>query len=282
MTSLPVETEKDISVRDIRPGRSWLRLDLKEFWQARELLYFLTWRDIKVRYKQTAIGILWVVLQPVLSTVILTAIFSTFARFDTAPIPYQQFVLSGIIIWVFVYTGITMTSNSFVSNANLVTKVYFPRLIVPLSSTLACAFDMLISLPILILLMIYFRTAVSWQIVMAPLFIFGAFVLTAAFGIFFSALTIRFRDVKFTLPFLLQIWMLASPVFYPSVLLPENWKLVFAINPLTGLIEGFRASLFNTAYDWPAIGVSLVSVIVISVVSILVFRRMEDDFADLI
>jgi lipopolysaccharide transport system permease protein len=282
MTSLPTETDHGHDVRDITPGRSWLSLYLKEFWQARELLYFLTWRDIKVRYKQTAVGVLWVVLQPVLTTAILTAIFSTFARFDTAPIAYPLFALSGIVVWVFVYSAITMTSNSFVSNANMVTKIYFPRLIVPLSSTLACAFDLLIMLALLVLLMIYFSTGVSWQIALAPLFIILIFIQTAAFGILFSAVTIRFRDVKFTLPFVLQIWMLASPVFYPGSLLPEKWRLLFAINPLTGMIEGFRASLFGTPYDWQAIGISVASIALIVAFSLFVFRRMEDDFADLI
>lgn len=282
MTSLLTETDHGPDVRYISSGRSWLSLDLKELWQARELLYFLAWRDIKVRYKQTAIGILWVVLQPVMTTAVLTAIFSTFARFDTSPTPYPLFALSGIVVWVFVYTAITMTSNSFVINANMVTKVYFPRLIVPLSATLACAFDLLISLPVLIVLMVYYGIAPTWQLVLSPLFIILVFVQTAAFGIFFSALTIRFRDVKFTLPFLLQIWMLASPVFYPVSLLPEKWRLVFAINPLTGMIEGFRASLIGTALDWPAIGVSFISILVIVAGSVFVFRRMEDDFADLI
>ncbi len=282
MTSLHAETERDRTVRYIRPGRSRLNLDLKEFWQARELLYFLTWRDIKVRYKQTTVGVLWVFLQPIVSTLILTAIFSNFARFDTTPIPYSQFVLSGIVIWLFVYTAITMTNNSFVSNANLVTKVYFPRLIVPLSSTLACFFDLLFSLLILAALMVYFGTAVSWRLVLTPLFIVMAFIQTAAFGILFSAVTIRFRDVKFTLPFFLQVWMLASPVFYPSTLLPEKWRLLFAINPLTGVIEGFRASLFGTPFDWPAIGISCISMLVILAGALFVFRQMEDDFADMI
>lgn len=282
MTSQPAETVRDHKVRYIRPGRTWLSLDLKEFWQARELLYFLMWRDIKVRYKQTTVGVLWVFLQPIVSTLILTVIFSNFARFDTAPIPYPPFVLSGIVIWLFVYTAITMSSNSFVSNANLITKVYFPRLIVPLSSTLACFFDLLVSLLILAALMVYFGTAVSLSLLLVPLFIAMALIQTAAFGILFSAVTIRFRDVKFTLPFFLQIWMLASPVFYPSALLPEKWRLLFAVNPLTGVIEGFRASLFGTPFDWPAIGISCLSMLVILAGSLFVFRRMEDDFADLI
>ena len=279
---MPSDNKQSSIVTRIVPTGSTLGIDWKDYWSHRELLYFLTLRDVRIRYKQTLIGIAWVVLQPVLTTAILTVIFSTFARFETLNVPYPLFVLSGIVIWLFVHTAITITSGSFTNNTNLVTKVYFPRLIVPLASTLACILDLLISLPILIVMMVYFGTGVSWQIVMAPLFLLLAFVQTAAFGIFFSALNVRFRDVKFALPFFLQIWMLASPIFYPVSLLPEKWKIVFAVNPLTGIIEGFRASLFGTAFDWPVIGVSSLSILVILAIALFVFRRMEDDFADLI
>jgi lipopolysaccharide transport system permease protein len=278
----PLETEKITTVRHIRPGHTWLSLDVKEFWHARELLYFLTLRDIKVRYKQTAIGIVWLIFQPLLSTLLLTVIFSRFARFDTAPVPYAPFVMGGILIWLFVYTAITMTSTSFVNNAKLVTKIYFPRLIVPVSSTLACAFDLVMSLPILGVLMIFYGVAASWQLIFAPVFLIAAFILAAALGILFSAVTVRFRDVKYTLPFVLQILMLASPVFYPTSFIPEKWRLVFALNPLAGVIEGFRASVFGTPIDWPFTGISFVSIIVILAISLYIFRHMEDDFADLI
>jgi lipopolysaccharide transport system permease protein len=266
----------------IEPSRGLFGLDIAEIWLHRELIYFLTLRDLKVRYKQTAIGVLWVLLQPVITTAILTVIFSSFARFDSAGVAYPVFVLSGIVLWLFVYTAVTMTSNSFVNNTNLVTKVYFPRLIVPLSSTLASAFDLLISLPILALLMVYYGVVPSWQIVLVPLFIVLTFIQTGALGILFSALNVKYRDVKFALPFFLQIWMLASPIFYPATLLSDRSRLIFAINPLTGVIEGFRSSLFGTPYDWPVIGVSCLSILVIVIVSLLVFNRMEDDFADLI
>jgi lipopolysaccharide transport system permease protein len=266
----------------IEPSRGLFGLDIAEIWLHRELIYFLTLRDLKVRYKQTAIGVLWVLLQPVITTAILTVIFSSFARFDSAGVAYPVFVLSGIVLWLFVYTAVTMTSNSFVNNTNLVTKVYFPRLIVPLSSTLASAFDLLISLPILALLMVYYGVVPSWQIVLVPLFIALTFIQTGALGILFSALNVKYRDVKFALPFFLQIWMLASPIFYPASLLSDRSRLIFAINPLTGVIEGFRSSLFGTPYDWPVIGVSCLSILVIVIVSLLVFNRMEDDFADLI
>ena len=257
-------------------------LGLSELWKYRELLYFLTLRDIKIRYKQTLIGITWVVLQPVLTTAIFTVIFSTFARFDTGTVPYPLFALSGLGLWLFVHTSISLASTSFVNNTSLITKVYFPRLIVPLAAALATLFDLLFSLAILVILMFYFAVDLTPQLVLAPLFVFLALVLAVSFGTLFSALNVRFRDVKFALPFMLQVWMIASPVFYPASLLSEKWRLVFAINPLTGILEGFRSALFGSPFDWPLIAVSVVSLVVLSIVSVLVFKKMEDKFADLI
>ena len=269
-------------VTEIRPGGFVASLDLAEIWKYRELLYFLTLRDIKIRYKQTAIGVAWAILQPVLTTAIFTVIFSTFARFDTANIPYPLFALSGLIIWLYVHTSISLASNSFVNNTSLVTKVYFPRLIVPLAAALATLFDLLFGFAILIILMIYFGIAPALAILAAPVFIFLALVLAMAFGTLFSALNVRFRDVKFALPFMLQVWMIASPIFYPPDLLSEKWKLVFALNPLTGILDGFRSALFGAPFDWPLIGVSCASLVVLTVLSLFVFKKMEDKFADVI
>ncbi len=273
---------QQLEITKIKPQGAWIELDLKGIWAYRELLYFLTWRDVKIRYKQTAIGIAWAILQPVLTTAIFTILFSRFASFETASIPYPLFALSGLMIWLFVHTSISMASNSFVNNTNLVTKVYFPRLIVPIAATLASLFDLLFGLAILVILMAYFTTAVTAQIILAPLFLFLAFVQAVAFGTLFSALNVRFRDVKFALPFLLQVWLIASPVFYPSNILPEKWRLVFAINPLTGILEGFRGALFGTPFDWPIIAVSGISLVILTLLSLVVFKTMEDDFADLI
>lgn len=266
----------------IKPSSRWIRLDLKDIWEYRELLFFLTLRDIKIKYKQTAIGIAWVVLQPVLTTAIFTIIFSAFARFDTGAVPYPVFVLSGLLIWLFVHTAISMASTSFVNNTNLVTKVYFPRLVVPIAATLAGLFDLIFGIAILVLLMIYYGLSISAGILLAPLFLFLAVVLAASFGTLFSALNVRFRDVKFALPFLLQVWMIASPIFYPPTLLTDKWRLVFAINPLTGILEGFRSSLVGGTFDWPAIAVSTLSLVFLALFSLYVFKKMEDDFADII
>ncbi len=273
---------QETQITKIEPSRSWVKLDLKDLWVYRELLYFLTWRDIKIRYKQTAIGVLWAILQPVLTTAIFTILFSNFAKFQTETIPYPLFALSGLLIWLYVHTSITLASNSFVSNTNLVTKVYFPRLIVPIAATLAGLSDVIFSFVLLIILMFYYGISLTWQIAFAPVFLLLAILQTIAFGTLFSALNVRFRDVKFALPFALQVWMIVSPVFYPTNLLSEKWRLIFALNPLVGILEGFRGSLFGTPFDWQVIGVSAVSIFVLILFSLFVFKRMEDDFADLI
>ena len=266
----------------IKPGGSWFNLDLKDLWTYRELLYFLTLRDVKVRYKQTAIGVLWAILQPVLTTAIFTVIFTQFARLDSLQIPYPLFALSGLLLWLFVNTSIGTASNSLVNNSNLVTKIYFPRLIVPLAATLSGLIDLALGFLLLIGLMIYYGIAISWQIVFAPLFIVLAILLALSFGTLFAALNVRFRDVKFALPFALQIWMFISPIFYPADILSEEWRTVFAFNPLTGILEGFRAALFGSKFDWFAVGVSVAMTMILMVLSVFVFKRMEDDFADLI
>lgn len=273
---------ENAQITTIKPAGSIASLDLHDIWKYRELLYFLTLRDIKIRYKQTLIGVTWAILQPVLTTAIFTIIFSNFARFDTGSVPYPLFALSGLMIWLFVHNSISMASSSFISNTNLVTKVYFPRLIVPLAATLAGLIDLVFSFVLLIGLMVYYGVGLSWHVLLAPVFLFLAIVQTAAFGTLFSALNVRFRDVKFALPFALQVWLLASPVFYPLTLLSEKWRIVFALNPLVGILEGFRGALFGTPFDWTVIAISSASAIALLLFSLFVFKRMEDDFADLI
>ncbi len=273
---------QETQIVKIKPGGSWLNLDLKDLWTYRELLYFLTLRDIKVRYKQTAIGVLWAILQPVLTTAIFTIIFSQFARLDSLPIPYPLFALSGLLLWLFVNSSISTASNSLISNTNLVTKIYFPRLIVPLAATLSGLIDFFLGFVLLVGLMIYYGVGLTWQIVFAPLFIVLTILLALSFGTLFAALNVRFRDVKFALPFALQIWMFVSPIFYPASVLSENWRRVFAFNPLTGILEGFHAALFGGEFDWFAISVSIVLILILILTALFVFKRMEDDFADLI
>jgi lipopolysaccharide transport system permease protein len=283
---LAAETEKSTQITYIKPSGSWLELDLKDFWTYRELLYFLTWRDVKVRYKQTAIGVVWAILQPVLTTAIFTVIFSTVARFESQSVPYPLFALSGFLVWLFVFNSISFSANSLVGNTNLVTKIYFPRLIVPVSATLSGLFDLLFSFAVLAAMMIYYiaknAVSISWQIALVPAFIFLAVLLSVSLGTLFSALNVRFRDVKFALPFALQVWMFASPIFYPPEILSEKARFVLAFNPLTGILQGFRAALFGEKFDWLTIGIGAAVIVVLTLLSIFVFKRMEDDFADLI
>ena len=270
----------------IKPRGSWLELDLKDFWTYRELLYFLTWRDVKVRYKQTAIGVLWAILQPVLTTAIFTVIFSTVARFESQSVPYPLFAMSGFLVWLYVFNSVGFAANSLIGNTNLVTKIYFPRLIVPVSATLSGLFDLLFSFAVLAAMMIYYSWkgafAVGWQLALAPVFVLLAIMLAVSLGTLFSALNVRFRDVKFALPFALQVWMFASPIFYPPEILSEKARFVLAFNPLTGVLQGFRAALFGGKFDWLTIGIAAAVIVVLTLVSLFVFKRMEDDFADLI
>ncbi|HEY0461880.1 MAG TPA: ABC transporter permease [Pyrinomonadaceae bacterium] len=283
---MSTETEKSTEITYIKPGGSWLELDLKDFWTYRELLYFLTWRDVKVRYKQTAIGVVWAILQPVLTTAIFTLIFSTVTRFESQTVPYPLFALSGFLVWLFVFNSISFAAGSLVGNSNLVTKIYFPRLIVPISATLSGLFDLLFGFAVLAAMMIYYVSkgaiAPSWQILSVPLFIFLAVLLAVSLGNLFSALNVRFRDVKFALPFALQVWMFASPIFYPPEILSERARFLLAFNPLTGILQGFRAALFAQEFDWLTIGISAAMTLVLMLVSLFVFKRMEDDFADMI
>jgi lipopolysaccharide transport system permease protein len=283
---LTPEAEKSTQVTFIKPAGGWLSLDLGDFWTYRELLYFLTWRDVKVRYKQTAIGVLWAILQPVLTTVIFTVIFSTLARFESPSAPYPLFALSGLMLWLFVFNSISFAANSLVGNSNLVTKIYFPRLIVPVSATLSGLFDLLFSFAVLAALMIYYVSksaiALSWQIALTPVFVVLAVLLAVSLGNLFAALNVRFRDVKFALPFALQVWMFASPVFYPPEILSERVRFALAFNPLTGILQGFRAALFGAPFDWLAIAISAGVTVLLMLVSLFVFKRMEDDFADMI
>ena len=283
---MSTEIEKSTEITYIKPQSAWFNLDLKDFWTYRELLYFLTWRDVKVRYKQTAIGVVWAILQPVLTTAIFTLIFSTVARFESQSVPYPLFALSGFLVWLFVFNSVSFAANSLVGNTNLVTKIYFPRLIVPVSATLSGLFDLLFSFAVLAAMMLYYfwkgAIVFGWQILTVPVFVFLAILLAVSLGTLFSALNVRFRDVKFALPFALQVWMFASPIFYPPEILSEKARFVLAFNPLSGVLQGFRAALFAERFDWLTIGIGTGVIVVLTILSLFVFKRMEDDFADLI
>ncbi|MBK7705607.1 MAG: ABC transporter permease [Acidobacteria bacterium] len=270
----------ETQITKIGPEHGFLRLDLKDIWNYRELLYFLTLRDIKVRYKQTAIGVFWAVLQPVLTTLIFAVVFSQIARFDTAGPPYPLYVMSGLLVWLFVFNAVTFASGSLIGNTNLVTKVYFPRMIVPIAATLAGLVDLVPGLFVLLALMAFYGVAVSPAILLIPVFLGLTVILALGVGTLFAALNVRFRDVKFALPFALQIWMFISPIFYPLDILPPKAQTLIAFNPLTGILQGFRAALFGGMIDWRLTALSCVGTFAVLLVSLLIFKRMEDDFAD--
>jgi lipopolysaccharide transport system permease protein len=266
----------------IRPEDEGVQLNLGDLWAYRELLYFLTWRDIKVRYKQTLMGVAWVVVQPLLTMLIFTLVFNRFARFDAGAIPYPLFAYSGLLLWTFFSTAVSTGTNSLISNTSLITKVYFPRAFIPAASVVAGLVDLCVGSVLLAALAIYYGVHVTWGLLLLPVFVLLAALLALGVGMISAALTVKYRDLRHTLPFLLQVWMFASPVIYPVGVVPLRWRWLLAANPVTGILEGFRASLAGLDFDWALIAVPLVIAPVLLVIAFYVFRRLEDTFADVI
>jgi lipopolysaccharide transport system permease protein len=270
----------DMPVLLIRPSRRWPRIDVRELWAYRGLFYFLVWRDLKVRYAQTVLGIGWAVLQPLLSTVIFTVIFGRFARVPSDGYPYAVFTLAAMVPWTFFSTAISSAASSLVSNTNLVTKVYFPRLVIPFAAVLAGLVDFTIGLVLVMLVMLGYGVALSSSIVLLPLALTVVVLTAGGVGCWLSALNIQYRDIKHLTPFLVQIWMYASPVVYPLSLIPERFRLVYALNPMAGAIDAFRAALIGSPLSGRVLLVSATSAVVLFVTGALYFRRTERLFAD--
>lgn len=271
-----------LPVTVIEPRRGWAALDLRELWHFRELLYTLAWRDIKVRYKQTAIGAAWAVLQPLTAMVIFTLFLGRLAKLPSDGLPYPLFTYAGLLLWQFFARALGEASTSLVANERIVTKVYFPRLILPASVVLAGLVDFLIAAGLLVALMLYYGHAPGWTIAAAPLFVAMAVVLALGVSFWLSALDVEFRDVRYTLPFLTQVWLFATPVVYPGSLVPEGWRALYGLNPMVGVIEGFRWAVLGTASppDATMLAVSGAVTAVLFVTGITFFRRMERTFAD--
>lgn len=276
------QTEKPVLTTEIRPETSWLYLDWREFWNYRELLYFLALRDLKVRYKQSFLGVAWVLLQPVATTLIFAVLFSRFGQMETSGVPYTLYAFSGFVVWTFVSSSVTSASNSLINHTALVTKAYFPRLIVPVAAVGAHLLDLLIGFVSLAAAMVLFGIAPNWQILFAPLFIILILLQVFAFGIALSALNVQFRDVKQLLPFALQLWLFLTPVFYSLKILPESLAWIWNLNPLTGALDGLRAAIFGGGFNAVSIGFSVVITILCLLAAVSIFRRMENDFADVI
>jgi lipopolysaccharide transport system permease protein len=268
----------------IQPSKSWVALNLRDLWSYRELLYFLTWRDVKVRYKQTALGVAWAVLQPLLTMLISTLIFGRLGGFGsrTGGIPYPIFAYAGLLPWTFFSNAISTSGNSLVGSANLITKVYFPRMIIPGAAVAAGLVDFFIAFVLLIGLMLYYRVTLTVNVLLFPALVVLTASLATGVGMWLSALNVKYRDIRFALPFIVQLWMFLSPVFYPSNVLPAKYRWAFALNPLTGIIDGYRSSLFGQPIDWTGLGISTLITIVLIVYASYSFRRMEKTFADII
>ncbi len=266
----------------IEANRSWVALDLRGLWTYRELLYFLTLRDVKVRYKQTAMGAAWAILQPLFAMLIFTLFFGKLARIPSDGVPYAIFAYAGLLPWTFFSNAINNSGNSLITNTNLITKVYFPRMIIPAAAVGAGLVDMAIAFLVLIGLMVYYGIGVSPRLVAIPFLVLLTATLALGVGMWLSALNVKYRDIRHALPFLIQLWMFVSPVIFPSSMVPQKWRWMFSLNPLTGIIDGFRAALFGWPFPWSGLATSLVITLIILIYSAYSFRRMERMFADLI
>jgi lipopolysaccharide transport system permease protein len=279
--AMPLSHELPHSV--IQPSRGWVSLNLAELWHYRELLFFLTWRDIKVRYQQTVLGAAWAIIQPLFSMIVFTVFFGRLAKVPSDGIPYPLFAYTALLPWQLFAYGLTESSNSVVVNERLITKVYFPRIIVPLASVFAGLVDFAIAFTVLIGMMVWYGVKPTAAVLTLPLFVALAVATAFGVGLWLSALNVQYRDVRYTLTFIVQFWLLASPVAYSSTLVPARWRTWYGLNPMAGVIEGFRWALLGKA---PApgfmLGVSVLVVAFILVSGLYYYRRMERTFADVV
>ncbi len=273
----------DLSITIIKPSQGWVSLKLRELWEYRELLYFLTWRDIKVRYKQTVLGAAWAIIQPFFTMVVFSLFFGKLAKMPSDGIPYPIFSYAALVPWTFFANGLNQSSNSLVGSANLIKKVYFPRLIVPISSLISGVVDFLLSFLVLLGMMLYFDILPTWNVVWLPLLLLLALAVALGVGLWLSAMNVRYRDVRYVVPFLIQIWLFATPIAYPSSLLSEPWRTLYGINPMVGVVEGFRWALLGTnTAPGPMIAVSSLIAMALLIGGAFYFRRMEKTFADVV
>ena len=267
----------------IEPPRGALQLGVRELWEHRELLYFLTWRDIKVRYKQTALGVAWAVLQPLATMAVFSLFFGRLARMPSEGVPYPLFAFTALVPWTFFANGLTQAANSVVLNQNLVTKIYFPRLAIPIATVLAGAVDFVLAFLLLVVLMLYYGVPLSPRTLWIVPFSLLALVTALGVGFWLAALNVQYRDVRYTVPFLVQLWLFATPIAYPSTLLSEPWRTVYGVNPMVGVVEGFRWALLGTgAGPSKMVAVSAVVALLLLVSGAVYFRRMEQTFADVV
>ena len=272
----------------VQPSGSWRIFDFRELWADRELLYFLTWRDLKIRYKQTIFGVSWAILQPVMMTIIFTLFLGRLVRVPSGGVPYPLIVFGGIVPWGFFSTSVLGAAQSLINNSTLITKVYFPRVLIPAANIGGRLVDFVISFSIFIVLIGYFavtqayRVNLSWKLLLFPLVVLLLVVFTLALAILFSCINVHYRDVGIALPVLMQLWMFASPVVYSEAIVPVKWQRVYALNPLVGIIQGFRAASLGTEVPWFGLSATIVFTIVLLIAASLVFRQTEKTFADIV
>jgi lipopolysaccharide transport system permease protein len=269
-------------VTHIEPPRGWVELDLGEVWRFRQIAYFLAWRDVKIRYKQTALGVGWAILQPVLTTIVFTVFFGHVANVSSGDIPYPLFVFSALLPWTLFATGVTQASNSLVGNTNMITKVYLPRLALPIAAIASAALDFLLSAVVLMGMLAYYGIDVSPRLLFAPAFVVLALVAATAVGTLLAAVNVRYRDIRFIVPFLVQIWLFASPVAYASGAIHGTLRTLYGINPMAGAISGFRWALFGGALPGAMVATSVVVSLVLLALALVYFSRLESSFADVI
>jgi len=267
----------------IEPSHGWVSLKLHELWEYRELLYFLTWRDIKVRYKQTVLGAAWAIIQPFFTMVVFSLFFGRLAKIPSDGIPYPIFAFAALVPWTFFAHGLTMSSNSLVGSANLIKKVYFSRLVIPISSVTSGAVDFVLAFSVLLGMMVFYNIIPTVNVIWLPFLLILAFATSLGVGLWFSAMNVQFRDVRYTVPFLTQFWLFATPIAYPSSLLSEPWRTIYGINPMVGVVEGFRWALLGTdTAPGPVIAASSLAALIILITGAFYFRRMEKTFADVV
>lgn len=267
----------------VEPPHRLINLNLSELWRFRELLFFFIWRDIKVRYKQTLLGVTWAVLQPVITMIVFSVIFGRLANMSTGDIPYPIFLYAGLLPWQLFSRALIEAASSLILNQNMVTKVYFPRSILPASSVLGGLVDFGIAFIILLGLMIYYQVPFSWQLLLLPFFIIIAIFTALAISLWLSALVVRYRDIKFITPFLVQIWLFVTPVVYPSTIIPQDWLWLYNLNPMNSVVAGFRWAIYGAPFSggyWLLISAAMIVALLIS--GIMFFQHMELTFADLI
>lgn len=274
---------RPLPVVRIKPSLGWVSLRLAELWQYRELLYFLVWRDIKVRYKQTALGAAWAIIQPLFTMLVFSLFFGKLGKMSSDGIPYPIFSFAALVPWTFFANGLTQASNSLVSSSNLIKKIYFPRLAVPIATVLSGIVDFALSFVVLLVMMLYYNITPTRNVVWLPLFLLLTLIASLGISLWFAALNVEFRDVRYVVPFVVQFWLFATPIAYSSSLLPDPWRTLYGLNPMVGVVEGFRWALLGTnTRPGPMIALSSLVAVLSLVGGAYYFRRMEKTFADIV